>query len=186
MYYQTLLAFLIVLFYSIAYRVSLYSLAVNLDPDELESLYDNISEGQKRFLEQIARDPQDFMQVGVVYKAISLVAITVVAVLLLISIPIEMIFAKLVTWSLSLLTVWIGYVLIVEYLPRRSSRTAINSQMIGKLWYLRIITFFDASNSQKIQKRNYQGQCCRTGDRRRKRRDCRTCHRSTCRAGRYR
>jgi len=141
MWYQLLLAFLIILFYSIAYRVSLYSLAVNLDPDELESLYDNVSKGQKQFLERIAEDPQDFVQVGVVYKSISLVAITVVAVLLLISIPIEMKFARIAAWSLSLISVWIGYVLIVEYLPRRSSRTAINSKMIGKIWYLRFITF---------------------------------------------
>ncbi|MCH7690743.1 MAG: HlyC/CorC family transporter [candidate division Zixibacteria bacterium] len=141
MWYQLLFAFLIILFYSIAYRVSLYSLAVNLDPDELESLYDKVSQGQKKFLERLAADPQEFVQVGVVYKAISLVAITVAAVLFLISVPIEIALAKIIIWSLSLLTVWIGYVLIVEYLPRRSSRTAINSKMIKKLWYLRIITF---------------------------------------------
>ena len=114
MFYQILLAFLIILLYGIAYRVSLYTLAVNLDSDELESLYDNVSKGQKKFLKRIAEDPQDFVQVGVVYKAISLVAITVVAVLLLISIPIEMKFARIAAWSLSLLAVWIGYVLIVE------------------------------------------------------------------------
>ena len=141
MWYQLLFACLIILFYIIAYRVSLYSLAVNLDPDELESLYDKVSTGQKKFLERLAADPQDFMQVSMVYKAISLVAITVAAVLFLISIPIEMILAKIAIWSLSLLTIWIGYGLIVEYLPRRSSRTAINAKMIAKLWYLRIITF---------------------------------------------
>jgi len=141
MWYQLLFVFLIMLFYIIAYRVSLYSLAVNLDPDELESLYDKVSTGQRKFLERLAADPQDFMQVSMVYKAISLVAITVAAVLLLISISIEIIPAKIAIWSLSLLTIWIGYVLIVEYLPRRASRTAINSKMIRKLWYLRIITF---------------------------------------------
>jgi len=141
MWYQLLFAFLIILFYSIAYRVSLYSLAVNLDPDELESLYDKVSKGQKRFLERLVADPQEFVQVGIVYKAISLLAITVASVLFLISIPIEMTLAKITIWSLSLLAVWIGYILIVEYLPRRSSRTAINPKMISKLWYLRIIAF---------------------------------------------
>ncbi|MEE8404152.1 MAG: hemolysin family protein [candidate division Zixibacteria bacterium] len=141
MWYQLLFAFLIILIYSIAYRVSLYSLAVNLDPDELESLYDKVSKGQKQFLKRLAAEPQEFVQIGVVYKAISLVGITVAAVLFLISVPIEMTLAKIAIWSLSLLAVWIGYVLIVEYLPRRSSRTAINSKMIKKLWYLRIITF---------------------------------------------
>ncbi|MEE8149438.1 MAG: hypothetical protein V3T75_03190, partial [candidate division Zixibacteria bacterium] len=141
MWYQLLFAFLIILIYSIAYRVSLYSLAVNLDPDELESLYDKVSKGQKQFLKRLAAEPQEFVQIGVVYKAISLVGITFAAVLFLISVPIEMTLLKIAIWSLSLLAVWIGYVLIVEYLPRRSSRTAINSKMITKLRYLRIITF---------------------------------------------
>ena len=141
MWYQLLFLFLIILFYSIAYRVSLYSLAVNLDPDELESLYDKVSIGQRKFLERLAADPQEFVQVAVIYKAISLVVITVAAVLFLISTPIEMILVEIPIWSVSLLAVWIGYVLIVEYLPRRASRTAINSKMIRKLWYLRIITF---------------------------------------------
>ena len=141
MWYPLLFLFLIILFYSIAYRVSLYSLAVNLDPDELESLYDKVSIGQRKFLERLAADPQEFVQVAVIYKAISLVAITVAAVLFLISAPIEMILVEIPIWSVSLLAVWIGYVLIVEYLPRRASRTAINSKMIRKLWYLRIITF---------------------------------------------
>jgi hypothetical protein len=64
MYWLALLG--IVLVYMSAYMVSLYSLAVYIDPEEVETLFPNISRSRREFLRKLAADPRAFIQIATV------------------------------------------------------------------------------------------------------------------------
>ena len=126
--------------YLTGYLISLYSLAVYIDPEEVETLFNSIPASRRRFLKKLAGDPRAFVQIALVYKALVLVLVTAAAVQLgshLLSTTTEVL---ALLWRLpGLVFVWLSYVVIVEYLPRRSSRHAIGGQMIKYLWLIAII-----------------------------------------------
>ena len=135
---QALYLILIVIGYVTAYLVSLYSLAVYIDPDEVESLFPNISARRRRFLVKIARDPRSFVQIAILYKSLMLVATTVITLQLLGSTANS-------SWALITLAVlvqWLLYIMIVEFLPRRSSRKAIDHRMVRHLGLIAFIWVF--------------------------------------------
>jgi len=125
--------------YVTGYIISLYSLAVYIDPDEVESLYPNISKSRRDFLKKLADDPLAFVQTAVIYKSLMLVVLTVSATRL--TRPwTDNEYGWMIS-SLVLMLVWIGYIVFVEYLPRRASRTAINLHMTKRMWLVSIIYF---------------------------------------------
>src|SRR3990172_7134275 len=125
--------FLILFFYITANWVSLYSLALFVNPDEIEDMYPHISEKQRNFLNKLAGNPRGFIQVAAVYKAFALMGISVFFVLLVQSLAEPLGLFIWVIWPAGLFSVWMGYVIIVEYLPRRSSRFGIHPRMSGRL-----------------------------------------------------
>ncbi len=129
----------VVIAYLTGYMVSLYSLAVYIDPEEVETLFDSTSASRRRFLKRLAGDPRAFVQVAVVYKALVLVLVTAVAVQLGSHLSVRTdVIAPL--WHVpGLVLVWLSYVVVVEYLPRRSSLHAISGQMVKHLWLIAII-----------------------------------------------
>lgn len=135
------LACLLVLFigYLTAYFVSLYSLAVYIDPDEVENLFPGLSRGRQRFLALLHEDPRAFRQIAMICKAFVLVVATAVVVFLVNGLPPFQSGHPLLVFVPALLLLWAAHMAIVEYLPRRSSRTAINERMLRHLWLIRII-----------------------------------------------
>jgi CBS domain containing-hemolysin-like protein len=134
------LAFVVVVgAYASAYIVSLYSLAVYIDPDEIETLFPNISVSRRRFLTKLAQDPRAFVQVAIIYKSFALILSTAVAVYLISRFA----FVTGITISALLpvgfIVVWLLYLFSVEYLPRRSSRKAIRRRMPKHLWVITMI-----------------------------------------------
>ncbi len=141
---MTELAYIIlaVIAYGTAYIVSLYSLAVYIDPDEVEVLFPQMSRSRKGFLKKLAGDPRAFVQVAIIYRSLALVVITVAAYRMFST---YLVFNGVPHWLLpavGLGVVWILFVVTVEYLPRRSSRTAINQRMSRHLWVISVIYFF--------------------------------------------
>lgn len=132
---------LIVIFYLTANWVSLYSLALFVNPDEIELMHPHLSERQRRFLINSADNARGFIQVAAVYKAFALIAITVFTVLLIQSLGDILGMLKWLAWPAGLFLVWFGYVMIVEYLPRRASRFGIHRRMAGRLWLIQIISY---------------------------------------------
>jgi CBS domain containing-hemolysin-like protein len=134
------LAFVVVIAaYVSAYIVSLYSLAVYIDPDEVETLFPNISASRRRFLAKLAQDPRAFVQIAVIYKSFALILSTAVAVYLISRFA----FVTGITISALLpvgfIVVWLLYLFSVEYLPRLSSRKAIRQRMPKHLWVITMI-----------------------------------------------
>jgi len=132
----------IILFFITANWVSLYSLALFVNPDEIESMYPHLNEGQRVFLNKLANNARAFIQVAAVYKAFALIAITVFFVLLVQSFWDQIGFATWAVWPVGIFSIWLGYVMIVEYLPRRASRFGIHPRMAGRLWLIQLISFF--------------------------------------------
>lgn len=125
--------------YLTGYIISVYSLAVYIDPDEVENLYPNISKSRRDFLKKLADDPLAFVQTAVIYKSLMLVVLTVSATWL--ARPwADSTYGWMIS-SMALVIVWIGYIVFVEYLPRRTSRTAINLHMAKRLWLVSIIYY---------------------------------------------
>ncbi len=122
-----------------SYLVSLYSLAVYIDPDEIESLFPNSSVRRLRFLKKLASDPRAFVQIASVYKSFALIGITLASGhgLLLISTSFELPLSFLMAFGA--IVVWLSYIIFAEYLPRRSSMTAIDLKMESHIWLMEVI-----------------------------------------------
>jgi len=129
-------AFVIFGFFS-AYVVSLYALAVYIDPDEIDKLLPRISSRRRSLLMKMAGDPRAFVQVAAVYRSAALIAITGLTV----AIMADLIAPSMVyrAYPVGLIVLWLLHVMLVEYLPRRSSRKAINRKMIRYLWLITAI-----------------------------------------------
>ena len=133
---------LILLLYTTAYWVSSYSLALFVNPDEIESMYPQLSERQRAFLVQSADNPRGFIQVTTVYKSITLIIITMFFVFLVQSFSESLGVYIWPVWLIGLFLVWLGHVLIVEYFPRRAARAGIHPRMAGRLWIIKLISQF--------------------------------------------
>ena len=122
-----------------AYVVSLYSLAVYIDPEEVDTLLAGASRRKREFLRKLADDPRAFVQIAAVYKAFILILNTGVVTVMLSRLMAEFGGRGQIVTPLGLLIVWLLYIATVEYLPRRSSRKAINVQMTRYLWLISLL-----------------------------------------------
>jgi len=127
--------------YVSVYYVSLYSLAVYIDPDDVKSLYPSISKKRRGLLNKLANDPRAFMQIAIVYKSLVLIACSFLMIRLANSFITGLDFesSRALITPLCLVAGWLIYILAAEYLPRRSSRRAVSPQMIKHLWGIGII-----------------------------------------------
>ncbi len=125
---------IIIFGYFSAYIISLYALAVYIDPDDIEVLLPASSKYRKKILLKMSGDPRAFLQISEIFKSFVLIVNTIFAVLLgesFVSKNNVNIFSINIV---SLFLVWILFIICVEILPRYSSRKAINSGMVKYLW----------------------------------------------------
>jgi len=132
-----LLIFAILFGFFSAYVVSLYALAVYIDPDEIDKLLPGMSGRRRSLLMKLARDPRAFVQVAAVYRSLALIVITASALVLMAGQVPEAYVYRVCPVGLALL--WLLHIILIEYLPRRSSRKAINIKMIRYLWLITAI-----------------------------------------------
>ena len=120
---------LILIGYFTAYVVSLYSMAVNIDPDDIQEVLPDISKRWHNFLNRLAINPRIFLQIAVVYKSFVLIGLTFLVYLLLYEISIT--YSISVYWLClpGFIILWLGEIFLVEYLPRRSTRKALSVKM---------------------------------------------------------
>ncbi len=138
---MTILLSLVVILcgYISAYIVSLYSLAMYIDPEEVENLFPNLSRRRRKLFLKLIDDPRLFVQIAAVYKSFSLIMISAAAFFLVGQSATGSDLSHRVAYLAALILVWLSYVVVVEYLPRRSSRTAIGPAMLGSLWLIVVI-----------------------------------------------
>jgi len=130
---------IVLLGYQTGYIVSLYSLAIYVDPDEAEELLPGISLERRALLKRLTHDPKALMQVVVVYKSLILILITVLSFRLSETLSDLSGIGHTVACPVILLVVWLLYLSIIEYLPRHASHRAMNRRMIRHLSIISII-----------------------------------------------
>lgn len=120
--------------YLSAYVVTLYALAVYIDPEDIPRLLPGVSDRRRLALARLVDDPRAFVQVATVYRSFILVVITVCVLLLTdrLTIWIEPKFL----YPGSLLLAWLTFILFAEYLPRKASHRAANLNMVRFLWLI--------------------------------------------------
>ncbi|MCD6250598.1 MAG: HlyC/CorC family transporter [candidate division Zixibacteria bacterium] len=121
--------------YFSAYVVSLYALAVYIDPEDISELIPDASDRHRQTLIKLVNDPRAFVQVATVYSSFVLVVISVCVVFLTDRIIVG--FNPVFWYPGSLLLAWLFFIVCAQYLPRRTSRTAIDRNMLR---YLRLIS----------------------------------------------
>lgn len=133
---------IILLGYVSAYLVSLYSAAVNLDPEEIDKQSPNVSHTFDRFLIRLAGNPRAFLQIAAIYRSFVMIAITVAATLLLktwaVRVPGP---EKYLIYAGGLIGIWGLSIFFLELLPRRMSRRALSRISGRHLWVISIIYF---------------------------------------------
>jgi magnesium and cobalt transporter len=125
--------------YAAGFLVSLYSLAVYIDPDEVPSLFPSISESKRHFLKTMAENSRASLRVATVFKSFQLVLVSVLAGVLLLELSAALELRAVVVLPIGLVPIWFVHVLVVEFMPRRYSRTAINLRMLDHLWLIRLV-----------------------------------------------
>jgi len=123
---------LIVLYY-LGYIASLYSSTVYLEAEELEFLAEKESGLRKRYLLLLMDQPRVIIQLAVVFKSFVLVAVSLLGLVLsqcaVANYPMPSGAACLIT----LLIIWLIYLLFVEFLPRRRVLKASEKDFIRYL-----------------------------------------------------
>ncbi|MFZ1685743.1 MAG: hemolysin family protein [Candidatus Zixiibacteriota bacterium] len=122
-----------------AHVVSLYSLAVYLDPDDVDSFVPHLSRRRRRFILKLAADPRALVQIATIYKSFSLVLVTVMGMLMMVQIAHLGEIAAGYFYPAGFLVIWGLYILFVEYLPRAASRHAIDRAVPRYLWMVTTI-----------------------------------------------
>ena len=125
--------------YFTAYIVSVYALAVYIDPEDVQKLYPSMSARRRRFLERLAGDPLAFVQISAIYKSFSLIAVTICSDHLLRSLALSQSLNAAATRIIGLVVMWLLFIVFVEYMPRRSARKAITTRLLRQLWLVTLI-----------------------------------------------
>ncbi len=126
----------VVLGYVTAYITSLYSMAVYIDPDDVERLFPNMSLRRRARLEKLAGDPLAFVHVAAIYKSFVLIFMSFSTDRLAVDFAGATKVDPIPLQVFSLLLLWILYIFFVEYMPRRSVRRAISIRMMRHLWLI--------------------------------------------------
>ncbi|NOY88673.1 MAG: HlyC/CorC family transporter [FCB group bacterium] len=138
-----ILLLLIIIFfgYLSGYIVSLYALAVYVDPDEIDNIVPEVSATQKAFLKKIAADPRALIQLAEIYKSFLLILITVLSLKIIHELSAQLNLSLFVLYPVGLIVLWFLYLMAVEIFPRYSSFTALNPDNIKHLWVIRVVYF---------------------------------------------
>jgi len=134
-----LLIFVILAGYFVAYIVSLFSLAVYIDPDDIEKSFPGVSARRRRFMQKLVGDPRAFVQVAAICKSFVLIFISVATDRLMSDLAGAYGIEDLPVRLAGLLVAWILYIIIGEYMPRRSARKAISDRMVRFLWLVSLL-----------------------------------------------
>jgi CBS domain containing-hemolysin-like protein len=121
------------------YVASLYSLAVFLDPEEIVASQSRFGEWRRAFLLRLAADPRALTQIATVFKSFALVLNSALTIFFVRSIGSRLEFGLAYSAPVALLAVWLAQLFFFEYLPRRSSRKAMNRYFPRYLWLVTII-----------------------------------------------
>ncbi len=121
------------------YTVSHYSLAVHIDPEEVENLFPNLSRRRQAFLARLTSNPGLFRQVATIFKALVLVVVSAIACRLAIRLADSMEWTWAAAAVPSLFIAWSFYLMAAEYLPRRFARDNSPGKLIRRLWLIRIV-----------------------------------------------
>lgn len=138
---EVIAVLVIAICYFTAYKISLYSRAVYIDPDEVDQIDLGQASWQLRFFVRLADDPRAFVQIAVVYKTAALILVTVFSTILLESLSQRVGLASSLLVVPGLVLIWISYVMVVEYLTRRAARHAVNPQMLRHVWIIASIYY---------------------------------------------
>ncbi|MEW5795864.1 MAG: hemolysin family protein [Candidatus Zixiibacteriota bacterium] len=122
--------------YVSAYVVSVYAAAIYIDPEELSRRFPGLSQRRRQALVRLVSDPRAFLQVATIYRYFALIAIVVCTILLTDEIVGR--HSGYVAWF-NLLMVWVLFVLVAEFLPRRASRRAVRRGIVGWLWLIGLL-----------------------------------------------
>jgi len=134
-----LLIFVILAGYFVAYIVSLFSLAVYIDPDDIEKSFPGVSARRRRFMQKLVGDPRAFVQVAAICKSFVMIFISVATDRLMSDLAGAYGIEDLPVRLAGLLVAWILYIIIGEYMPRRSARKAISDRMVRFLWLVSLL-----------------------------------------------
>lgn len=129
----------IVIGYATAYIVALYASAVYIDPDEIETLLPSTSATHRGFLMKLAKDPRALIQVAEAYRSFWLVVVSVISLRLIDRVSELTGIDRMIAYPIGLIFVWGVYLMVVEILPKLSSRKAINANMLKYLWAIRLV-----------------------------------------------
>ncbi len=130
---------IVVAAYVSAYIVSIYALAMYIDPDDLKSLFPKLTRRRRELFERITDDPRVFVQIAAVYKSFALVLIAGSLYFLLAGVENGDVLQAHVRLVVALIVAWLLFVIVVEYLPRLSSRTVFGPRTLGAFWLVVLI-----------------------------------------------
>jgi CBS domain containing-hemolysin-like protein len=119
-----------------AYVVSVYAAVIYIDHEDISRLLPGLSRRRREALIRLVSDPRAFVQIATIYRYFSLVVAVGATILLGEQVVGE---RSLYYHWFNLLLIWVLFVLVAEFLPRRASRGPVNRNMIRWLWLISLL-----------------------------------------------
>ncbi|MFH2036424.1 MAG: hemolysin family protein [Candidatus Zixiibacteriota bacterium] len=112
------LVFTIALFY-IGYILALNSSVAFVEPERVELVYEKLSSFKKKYLDEILDNPRSSLHLIIVFKALLLMATTLLAILSGNYLSSQFGWRLDITYIVGLFVIWVVYLIFIEILPRR-------------------------------------------------------------------
>jgi len=133
---------LIVIIYYLGHILSLFSSVAYLESEELEEAIVDLRGYKKKYLALIIDNPRISIQIAAIFKSFALVAVTILGVLLADQLVIQTNVSPVILYPLFLVTLWLLYLVFMEYLPRRRVLITSEKEIIRHIFLFAVIFIF--------------------------------------------
>ncbi len=121
------------------YLVSVFANAVYIDPDEIQTLFPELSERRRRQLKRLTADPRAFVQVAFLMRISAAIFLGFCTLLIAGAVARTRILPPAVIYIVFIAVLWSAAVLFFIYLPRRMSPDRAKARLVR---FLPLINFF--------------------------------------------
>jgi putative hemolysin len=123
----------------LGYTHSLYSSATYIEPEKVEHILSKLKGFRRRYAQEIEANPKVTLQLSLFFKSFLLIVLLGSNIYTLSYLRLLYSFIPIIAYPISIVIIWILYLIIIEYLPRRRILKVIESDIIRSLSLLTIV-----------------------------------------------
>lgn len=124
------------------YLVTVFSNAIYIDPDEIKTIFPQLSDKRRRQLEKLISDPRTFFRIGTIVRISSAMLLGLAGYLMAVQLSIIVTFPLWIILTLIMIILWSCSILCFIYFPRMVTPQTAKHKMIRFLPLINLIYIF--------------------------------------------